>query len=154
VPQEDTVIYPKASWARVPSRLRQGDRQDYPQYPPLGPGNGAALQPGGPRGPQRVAAPEPRAEAQARGKFPEAFLGLPGCMPFRPPGGLCPLVPSCGVYVERPGNPQQHHARCPPPQALLGPFPVRRPTFSRIRGPAPPPDLPVLWKRRCYRGRS
>ena len=70
---------------------RQGGRQDYPRHPPLGPGNGAALQPGGPRGPQRQAAPEPGAEAQARGEFPEAFLGLPGCIPFRPREASFPL---------------------------------------------------------------
>ena len=46
----------------------------------------------------------------------EVSQGLPWATRLHalsPPGGPLPLVPSCRVYAERPGDPRQHHARWP-----------------------------------------
>jgi hypothetical protein len=62
---------------RQAGAYRQGDRQDHPQHPPLGPGNGAALQPGRPRSPEGQAASEPGTKAQAHPRGEDEGPGGP-----------------------------------------------------------------------------
>ena len=69
-------------------------------------------------------------EVQARGKFPKALATRLHAL--SPPGGFLPLVPSCRVYAERPGDPRQHHARRPSIWALLGAFLAQRYLFSKM----------------------
>ncbi len=76
----------------------QEDRQDHPEFNPLGVRGGAPLQPGRPRGPQGQAAPEPGTEAQAHPGGTEEGAGGPAGPP--PDRGLW-TGPKLRDWVER-----------------------------------------------------